>query len=98
LPSLLLAHGGGYHLPDSIISSEHLTLEGRKISTSQNWAIWVKDIVTKYNPDAIRYFFIADGRFREGIERAFALVRFGNRYYDGREPWGNIAAVSSFFV
>jgi methionyl-tRNA synthetase len=158
LPSLLLAHGGGYRLPDSIISSEHLTLEGRKISTSQNWAIWVKDIVTKYNPDAIRYFFIADGperhdgdfsfaalaernnnellggwgnlvnrtlvfinkyqnsrvpvgtleseiadeilqtfsdvgeaiaagHFREGIERAFALVRYGNRYYDRHKPW-----------
>ena len=61
LPSLLLAHGGGWHLPDEIISSEYLTLEGRKISTSQNWAIWVKDIVDRYNPDAIRYFFIANG-------------------------------------
>lgn len=61
LPSLMLANGGGWKLPDDIISSEYLTLEGRKISTSQNWAIWVKDIVERYHPDSIRYFMIANG-------------------------------------
>lgn len=61
LPSLLLAHNQYTHLPDDIISNEHLTLEGRKISTSKNWAIWAKDIVEKYNPDSIRYFLTANG-------------------------------------
>lgn len=61
LPSLLLANGDKWRLPDEIISSEYLTLEGRKISTSQNWAIWAKDIVSNYNPDSIRYFFITNG-------------------------------------
>lgn len=61
LPALLIGEGSGYHLPDEIISNEYLTLEGRKISTSQNWAIWVKDIIDRYNPDAIRYFLIANG-------------------------------------
>lgn len=77
LPSLLLAHGGKLHLPDDIISSDYLTLEGRKISTSSNWAIWVKDIVDRYNPDSLRYFFIANGpekrdtdfSWREFVER-----------------------------
>ena len=77
LPALLLAHGENLHLPDDIISSEYLTLEGRKISTSQNWAIWMKDIVEKYNPDSIRYFLIANGperrdtdfSWREFVER-----------------------------
>ena len=77
LPALLLAQGENLHLPDDIISSEYLTLEGRKISTSQNWAIWVKDIVEKYNPDSLRYFFIANGpekrdtdfSWREFVER-----------------------------
>lgn len=50
LPALLIANGGGWHLPDQIVSSEYLTLEGRKISTSQNYAIWARDIVDKYNP------------------------------------------------
>jgi len=61
LPSLMMAHGGGWRLPDEVISSEYLTLEGRKISTSNNWAVWVKDIVGKYHPDSIRYFMIASG-------------------------------------
>ncbi|HBL84563.1 MAG: methionine--tRNA ligase [Clostridiales bacterium GWF2_38_85] len=61
LPSLLLGHGGCLRLPDDIISSEYVTLEGRKISTSQNWAIWAKDIVDRYNPDTLRYFFITNG-------------------------------------
>ena len=61
LPSLLIAHGENLRLPDDIISSEYLTLEGKRISTSHNWAIWAKDIVDSYNPDAIRYFFIANG-------------------------------------
>ena len=77
LPALLLAHGENWRLPDDIISSEYLTLEGRKISTSQNWAIWVKDIVEKYNPDSLRYFLIANGpekrdtdfSWREFVER-----------------------------
>lgn len=61
LPALLLAHGEGWHLPDDIISSEHMTLEGRRISTSRNWAIWLKDIADRYHPDAIRYYFLAHG-------------------------------------
>ena len=61
LPSLILAHGGDIRLPDDIVSSEHLTLEGKRISTSKNWAIWARDIAERYDPDAIRYFFIANG-------------------------------------
>ena len=61
LPALLLANGQHVHLPDQIISSEYLTLEGRKISTSQNYAIWVKDLLDRYDADSIRYFFIANG-------------------------------------
>lgn len=61
LPALLIANGDGWHLPDEIISSEYLTLEGRKISTSQNYAIWVKDIINRYNADSIRYYLLANG-------------------------------------
>ena len=61
LPALMIAEGGKWKLPDDMISSEYLTLEGRKISTSQNYAIWIKDIVDRYNPDSIRYFLISNG-------------------------------------
>lgn len=43
-------------LPTHIISNEYLTLEKRKLSTSQNWAVWVPYILEKYQPDSIRYF------------------------------------------
>lgn len=61
LPSLLLAHGGGLHLPDDIVSSEYITLDGQKVSTSRNHAVWAKDLAEAYHPDAVRYFFIANG-------------------------------------
>ncbi|HEY9058918.1 MAG TPA: methionine--tRNA ligase [Pseudobacteroides sp.] len=60
LPALLKANGD-LHLPDRIVSSEYLTLEGKKISTSQEWAIWIPDIIQRYNPDTVRYFLIANG-------------------------------------
>lgn len=58
LPSLLLGNDRDWHLPDQIISSEYLTLEGRKISTSQDYAIWVKDLLDDYEADSIRYFLL----------------------------------------
>ena len=61
LPALLIANGEGWHLPDQIVSSEYMTLEGRKLSTSQNYAIWVKDLIERYDPDSIRYYFLANG-------------------------------------
>lgn len=59
LPALLRGIGPGKN-PDRIISSEYITLEGRKISTSNNWALWVPELIEKYNSDLIRYFFIAN--------------------------------------
>lgn len=88
LPALLLGHGGNLRLPDDIISSEYLTLEGKKISTSGNWAIWAKDIAFRYNPDSLRYFFLANGpekrdtdfSWREFVERnnSELLGAYGN--------------------
>ena len=89
LPSLLLAHGGGIRLPDDIISSEYLTLEGRKISTSRNWALWAKDLLESYAPDALRYFFIANGPEKRDAD--FTLREF--REQNNSElvgAWGNL--------
>lgn len=59
-PALLLGVGG-LHLPDRMISCEYMTLEGKKFSTNRNWAVWVPDILKRYQPDSIRYFLIANG-------------------------------------
>ncbi|MFG1734139.1 methionine--tRNA ligase [Paenibacillus sp. 843] len=57
----LLKGAGDLHVPDRIISCEYMTLEGKKFSTSRNWAIWVPDLLSRYQPDSIRYFLIANG-------------------------------------
>jgi methionyl-tRNA synthetase len=59
-PALLLG-AGNLRLPDRIVSCEYMTLEGKKFSTSRNWAIWVPDMMNRYHPDSIRYFLIANG-------------------------------------
>ena len=78
LPALLIANGKGYHLPDQIVSSEYLTLEGRKISTSQNYAIWVKDLLDKYNPDSLRYYFLANGPEKKDAD--FSWTEYVNNH------------------
>lgn len=60
LPAQLMAFSD-LKLPEQLVSSEYLTLENKKFSTSQNWAVWVPDVIDKYNPDAIRYFLLANG-------------------------------------
>lgn len=52
----ILAGLGKETLPTHIVSNEYLTLEKKKLSTSKNWAVWVPDILERYDPDSIRYF------------------------------------------
>ncbi|WP_305926831.1 methionine--tRNA ligase [Bacillus mycoides] len=54
-PAVLLGIGEEA-IPRHIVSNEYLTVEKRKLSTSKNWAVWVPDILERYNPDSIRYF------------------------------------------
>ncbi len=53
-PAMLMAHGD-YILPDDIPANYFLNLEGSKISTSRNWAVWIKDLVKQYPSDYIRF-------------------------------------------
>lgn len=57
----ILSGAGDLHRPDRIISSEYMTLEGLKFSTSRNWAVWVPDMLERYPADSIRYFLLANG-------------------------------------
>ncbi|MCR2043367.1 methionine--tRNA ligase [Anaerosalibacter massiliensis] len=76
LPALLSGSGVN-KLPDRIISSEYVTLEGKKISTSNNWAVWIPDVIEKYNIDSLRYFFIANGPEKRDTD--FSWREFVNR-------------------
>ncbi|WP_268036552.1 class I tRNA ligase family protein [Clostridium tagluense] len=55
-------------LKDRAISREYVTLEGKKISTSNNWAVWIPDIIERYNSDLIRYFFIANAPEKRDVD------------------------------
>lgn len=55
-PTLLKTHGG-YVLPDNVPANEFLNLEGDKISTSRNWAIWLHEYMQELpdKKDELRY-------------------------------------------
>ena len=42
-------------LPYDVPGNEFLTIEGKKLSTSRNWAIWLHDYLERYEPDPLRY-------------------------------------------
>lgn len=64
----ILSGAGDWRRPDRIVSSEYMTLEGKKFSTSRNWAVWVPDIMERYPSDSIRYFLIANGPERRDAD------------------------------
>jgi methionyl-tRNA synthetase len=43
-------------LPYNVPANEFMNLEGEKISGSRNWAVWVLDYLTRYDPDPLRYY------------------------------------------
>ena len=55
-PSMLKAHGG-YILPDNVPANEFLNLEGNKLSTSKNWAVWLHEYLEEFpnQQDVLRY-------------------------------------------
>ena len=53
-PATLMGYGG-LNLPYDVPANEFLTIEGRKLSTSRNWAIWLDDYLARYEPDPLRY-------------------------------------------
>lgn len=58
-PAVLMAHGE-FILPDNIPANEFLNIEGEKLSTSRNWAVWVDDYLDLFPPDPLRYYLAAN--------------------------------------
>ncbi len=60
-PSMLKAHGG-FVLPDNVPANEFLNLEGDKISTSRNWAVWLHEYLDDFpgKEDVLRYVLCAN--------------------------------------
>lgn len=60
-PAMLKAHGG-FVLPDNVPANEFLNIEGQKVSTSRNWAVWVDEYVKDFpdQQDILRYVLCAN--------------------------------------
>ena len=60
-PAILMAHGD-YILPENVPANEFLNLEGEKISTSRNWAVWLHEYLQDFagKQDILRYVLCAN--------------------------------------
>ena len=59
-PAMLSGYGD-LNLPYNVVASEYLNLEGLKVSTSRNWAVWLPEFLDRYDPDSLRYVLTANG-------------------------------------
>jgi len=82
--------GKQLNLPYDVPSNEFMNVEGQAFSKSRNWAIWLPDILTRYDPDAIR-FYVASA-IPETRDSDFSWSEFLSRNNDELvATWGNLA-------
>lgn len=80
---------GRLNLPTEVVSSEFLTMEGKKFATSRGIVIYVRDMLERYQPDALRYFISAAGPETSDADFTWEefLRRTNNELVAG---WGNL--------
>ena len=87
-PAILMG-AGDLHLPDAIVASEFLHMEGTKLSTSRGNVIYVKDVLDRYDADALRYYLMIAGP--ENQDTDFTWSEFVRRNNDELvATWGNL--------
>jgi methionyl-tRNA synthetase len=80
---------GGLDLPAEVVSSEFLTMEGKKFSSSRQVVIYVKDFLDRYDVDALRYYIAVAGP--ETHDTDFTWSEFVRRNNDELvATWGNL--------
>ena len=95
-PAVLMGIGG-LNLPYDIPANEFLNLEGRKLSTSNNWAVWLDDYLKEYDPDPLRYVLTAIAP--ETSDSDFSWAEFLRRNNDELVGWwGNLVNRSISFT
>jgi methionyl-tRNA synthetase len=100
-PSILLGYSGEgdkdgepgaydtLQLPTEVVSSEFLTMEGRKFSSSRRVVIYVNDFLSRYDADALRYYIAVAGP--ESQDTDFTWAEFLRRNNDELVAgWGNL--------
>jgi len=87
-PAILMG-AGELHLPDEIVASEFLHMEGKKFSTSRGQVIYVRDMLDRYDPDPLRYYLMIAGP--ENQDTDFTWAEFIRRNNDELvATWGNL--------
>ncbi len=82
--------GERFNLPYDVPANEFMNVEGAKFSKSRHWAIWLPDILTRYDPDAVRYYVTAI--MPETRDSEFVWADFVRRNNDELvATWGNLA-------
>ncbi|WP_058234187.1 methionine--tRNA ligase [Devriesea agamarum] len=108
-PAEILAHngkgerGGSYgvfgelNLPTEVVSSEFLTMEGKKFSSSKGIVIYVRDVLSRYQADALRYFISAAGPENNDADFTWAdfVSRTNNELVAG---WGNLVSRTAAMI
>src|SRR6201995_5782871 len=80
---------GKLNLPTEVVSSEYLTMEGRKFSSSRAVVIYVRDFLDRYDVDALRYYVAVAGP--ENQDTDFTWSEFVSRNNDELvATWGNL--------
>jgi len=88
---------GKLSLPSEVVSSEFLTMEGRKFSSSRQVVIYVRDFLERYDVDALRYYIAVAGP--ENQDTDFTWSEFVRRNNDELvAAWGNLVNRSVSFA
>ncbi len=77
-------------LPYDVPANQFMNLEGQKISGSRNWAVWGRDALTRYDPDALRYYLtinMPEGKDSDWDWNEFVARNNGELV----ATWGNLA-------
>jgi len=89
-PAMLMGYDHGLNLPYDVPANEFLTIEGKKISTSRNWAVWMPDYLSRYDADPLRYLLTANAP--EAGDTDFSWREFVRRNNDELvATYGNLA-------
>jgi len=93
-PVTIMAYGDGeglpLNLPYDVPANQFMNVEGRKASTSRHWAVWISDLIDRYDPDQLRYYLCAT--MPETADSDFAWSDFVARTNNELvATWGNLA-------
>ena len=80
---------GPLNMPEQVVASEFMTMEGKKFSSSRGIVIYVKDILARYPVDAVRYYISVAGPESSDSDFTWAeFVRHNNE--ELAASWGNL--------